>query len=363
MNEKPMERDKQRLNQEKRNGKKRLKPERGKPVSMGNQAVKPRKAWIDGLRGLAMLFVLYGHLAGGWTEYFVFTSAIKIPLFFAITGYVFKVRSGKPLEFIKNLLIKIGIPWVVLTLMPVKIGYQLIRLNVHGALKTFYKFISGATYWYMPCCIAAEIIFFFILVYAKKTRYVSIAAIVVSAGGFIMAKAGIGTFAQFRVACIAQAFMLCGFLFRYFEGELKDDKFRLTLGLGCTVIYLLLGSLTLVQYPGQCMDVHVCRYYNLPICLAMIVTGLLAVFLAFRRFYTREGILSFIGKNTLVFYMVGSQCKAVTLAILKRLGFILPKNPFAWAIVCLIICLECAVVSIILNRWASVLVGKSGKKG
>lgn len=362
MNEKPMERDKQRLDQEKRSGKRRNEPGPEKPVSKGDQGLKTRKAWIDGLRGLAMLFVLYGHLAGGWTEYFVFTSAIKIPLFFAITGYVFKVRSGKPLEFIKNLLIKIGIPWVVLTLMPVKIGYQLIRLNIHGALKTFYKFISGATYWYMPCCIIAEIIFFFILVYAKKTHYVSIAAIVISACGFIMAKAGIGTFGQFRVACIAQLFMLGGFLFRSFEGELINDRFRLTLGLECTAVYLLLGIFTLLEYPGQCMDAHVCRYYDLPICLAMIVTGLLAVFLAFRKFYTREGILSFIGKNTLVFYMVGSQCKAATLAILKRLGIILPKNPFVWAVVCLIICLECAVISIILNRWMPVLVGKSGRK-
>lgn len=361
MNE-PMDRNKQRLNQAKLNGKKNKTPRPEKPVSKENHGLKPRKNWIDGLRGLAMLFVLYGHLAGGWTEYFVFTSAIKIPLFFAITGYVFKVRSGRPLEFIKNLLIKIGIPWVVLTLMPVKVGYQLIKMNVPGAMKTFIKFISGTTYWYMPCCIIAEIIFFFILAYVKKINYVTVVAIAVSACGFIMAKVGTGTFAQFRVACIAQLFMLCGFLFRCFEGKLKNDKSELILGIGCTVVYLLLGILTLVQYPGLCMDVHVCRYYNLPICLVMIVTGIVAVFLAFRRFYTREGILSFIGKNTLVFYMVGSQCKGVTLAILKKLGIVLPKNPFIWALLCLIICLECTAASIILNRWMPELVGKTRRK-
>ena len=104
MNE-PMDRNKQRLNQAKLNGKKNKMQRPEKPVSKENHGLKPRKNWIDGLRGLAMLFVLYGHLAGGWTEYFVFSSAIKIPLFFAITGYVFKVRSGRSLEFIKNLLI------------------------------------------------------------------------------------------------------------------------------------------------------------------------------------------------------------------------------------------------------------------
>ena len=100
-----------------------------------------------------------------------------------------------------------------------------------------------------------------------------------------------------------------------------------------TAPYLLLSILTIVLYPGQCMDVHVCRYYNLPICLAMVVTGLVAAFPAFREFYTRDGILSFIGKNTLVM----------------------------WALLRVISCLECTDVSIVLNRWMPLLVGKTGR--
>ena len=199
-------------------------------------------------------------------------------------------------------MIKIGIPCGILTLIPVKIGYYLVRMDIQGALKTGYKFVSGASYWYMPCCIAAEIIFFIILKDSRKVSFVSVTIISVSACGFIMAKAGIGSFAQFRVACIAQIFMLFGYLFRNYEEKSQSGTFRLILGLCCTILYLILGVLTLVLYPGQCMDVHVCRYYSLPICLGMIVTGLIAVFLAFRKFYIRDGILSFIGKNTLVFY-------------------------------------------------------------
>lgn len=174
------------LNREKS---KRRMPE--KKIVKGNQNLNLRKNWIDALRGLAMLFVLYGHLVHGWNEYFVFTSAIKIPLFFSITGYVFKIRDGRTWEFIRNLMIKIGIPWGILTLIPVKIGYCLVRMDIQGALKTGYKFVSGASYWYMPCCIAAEIIFFIILKYSRKVSFVSVTIISVSACGFIMAKAGI----------------------------------------------------------------------------------------------------------------------------------------------------------------------------
>ncbi len=61
-----------------------------------------RKLWIDCLRGIAILFVLYGHLVQGWNDYFVFTSPIKIPLFFVITGYVFNHNRTNNKDFFVN---------------------------------------------------------------------------------------------------------------------------------------------------------------------------------------------------------------------------------------------------------------------
>lgn len=108
-----------------------------------------------------MFFVLYGHLVNDWSTYYVFTSPIKIPLFFAITGYVFKTREGDFKRFLKNLCLTLVVPWVFLSLMPVKILYRLIRFNFSGVAGYFVNFISGRVYWYMPCCIIAEIIFLF----------------------------------------------------------------------------------------------------------------------------------------------------------------------------------------------------------
>ena len=45
--------------------------------------MKERKSWIDGLRALAMLFVMYGHLCTGIRPYSVFSAPVKLPLFFA----------------------------------------------------------------------------------------------------------------------------------------------------------------------------------------------------------------------------------------------------------------------------------------
>ena len=61
--------------------------------------IKSRKDWIDALRALAIILVVLGHQLRGVAEYFIFTSPIKMPLFFAISGYLFKARNGHNVDF------------------------------------------------------------------------------------------------------------------------------------------------------------------------------------------------------------------------------------------------------------------------
>ena len=317
-----------------------------------------RKIWVDGLRGLAMVFVIYGHLAGGWTEYYVFTSAVKIPLFFAITGYVFKLRDGDTQKFLKNIAIKIGIPWIMLTLLPLKVAYNMVRLNFSGAFSYVWKFITGGVYWYMPCCIAAEIIFFFILKHSRTTLMAAGWAVVITICGFFLVIFNVKCLTIVPVCLISQMFLITGYVIRKKESMKCSRKTESIVILAALIAYILLGCITLRLYPGKCMDVHVSRYYNIPICLSMILIGLILVFALFRRYYIRDGILSFIGKNTLVFYMIGSMCKAATLKAIKVFGVELPGNALSWLALLIVICIECALISVFLNKVFPIAVGK-----
>lgn len=58
-----------------------------------------RKIWVDLLRGFAMLLVIMGHIAKTESIFFLLTSPFKMPLFFAITGYVFNDRGETPKSF------------------------------------------------------------------------------------------------------------------------------------------------------------------------------------------------------------------------------------------------------------------------
>ena len=65
-----------------------------------------RKQWVDELRGIAMLLVLYGHLIQGSTPYFTFTSPIKLPLFLQLQDMCSTVLMPINVSFGKNCLLE-----------------------------------------------------------------------------------------------------------------------------------------------------------------------------------------------------------------------------------------------------------------
>lgn len=55
--------------------------------------LRNRKLWIDSIRAIAIIMVVFGPQIPEETSYFVYTSTVKMPLFFAISGYLFSDRG------------------------------------------------------------------------------------------------------------------------------------------------------------------------------------------------------------------------------------------------------------------------------
>lgn len=83
---------------------------------MRNTPAATRKGWLDACRALAILFVIYGHQQKDGLFYFLFTSPVKVTMFFAISGYLFNPRGGDARAFFKNLLIRMVLPWLILAI-------------------------------------------------------------------------------------------------------------------------------------------------------------------------------------------------------------------------------------------------------
>jgi fucose 4-O-acetylase-like acetyltransferase len=328
-------------------------------------AGKPgRKEWVDLLRALAMLFVIYGHLLAGFghTEYFIITSPIKIPLFFAVTGYVFNGRGGNVREFFVNLFKKLVIPFLFFTavLMPFKLLAAYKGLIDHSVKEVLISFVTGNELWYLPCCIIAEILFFFVLKLFKKEPAVVCACVGLAALSFLLCRVEQLDLFNFNTAFTAQLFILVGYLFRCHEELFR--KLRAIVIPAGIALYAGLCVLSFLVFPGKSIDVHNNYYYNLPLNLGMTVIGLFALFALASLIRVKILPLSFVGRNTLVYYTVheyavGGIGLALTLLHIKDSGSYLFE-----LVILLITCGLCALAALFINRFLPFAVGKKYKK-
>lgn len=319
-----------------------------------SETVKKRKDWVDALRALAMILVIYGHRVPGWSEYFVFTSPIKIPLFFAITGYVFNRADGDVVTFLKKLLRTIVIPWLALTIVPYLAAtpikdFSFLRNHVKSIL-------LGNEYWYMPCCIVAEIIWFFVLKTIRKTWQVIVSVVVLYIVGIVFHNHQILSAFMINRAMAVQLFFLIGWLFRKYEVTIIERLGKAwALGVGGG-IYIALGILSLVLYPGQVMDVHLNEYYSHVICQLMIWIGIGTLFAlaAVIKKYPKWWVM--IGQNTLVIYLFHS---FAVRAGVKAFNVIhLPVNRMTNILLTAIATAVCLSISLLINRFLPELMGK-----
>lgn len=318
----------------------------------------PRKAWVDGLRAIAILFVIFGHQASALKPYFVFTSPIKIPLFFMITGYVFNDSRTSIRDFFRNLFFKLVVPWFLLSIPSVLL--DVCKAGLSTLPGTMLKLVSGEKAWYMPCCCVAEILWFFIRKYARKEALTCTCGIVLSALGLVLTRHGILDFAMTNRAMTMQLFILMGFLFRTHENKIAKISGIWTLVLCAT--YIAMGFVNLAVWPGRALNVHSGNYFNIPFCFAIMILGCFTAFLCALKLDRAPRFMRFIGQNTLVYYLLHQLTIGAFKAALSMAGIVLGKSIANAALLTMIGCAGCWIEALILNRFFPEAVGKKRHK-
>lgn len=318
---------------------------------------KRSKPWVDGLRGLAMLFVLLGHVGmPGW--FYVITSPIKIPLFFAITGYLFRDRGGKQLEFFGKLLLHLVLPWLLLSMIPAI--PDAFTEGPRSLWNHFLDVVTGEVAWYMPCCIIAQVLHFYVRKLCRHTTAVAVASVLLAVLGYVLGMFHILDTAMFNRALVCQLFLLVGFLFNRWEG-----KNVLTGWLGAVLGLLVFGTLCALSmklFPGQIMDVRDNDFYHLPMCLLLIWVGCLMVMTWGSCMGKAPAALRFVGQNTLIFYIWQPYPWAATKKMLSLFGSPIPVGWAGKALEVGVTIAACTGVAILINWLIPELVGKKRPK-
>lgn len=312
-----------------------------------------RLAWVDALRAIAILLVVWGHQLKGITEFFVFTSPVKLPLFFAISGYVFNSRNGDTKSFFKNWFLKLVIPWICLAMLP---QIPRILMGRVGFFEILNILISGEAVWFMPCFVIGEAIHFFIRKYSKGVSWIITASFVCVILGFVAHNHDILNYAMINRALIVQLFFLIGFLFKRHESFFVGLSWQIVFATFC--LYLILCGLSLYLYPNECLDVHLNKYYNIPLCFILIFIGIFTLFTIASKTSFSNRVLSEIGKNTLVIYIWHEYAIILLTTVAGFVGLSLGSVWISsiikttWAIV---FCYCCAII---LNKYVPFIVGK-----
>lgn len=140
---------------------------------------KERVLWIDYAKAIGIFLVIVGH---GYypTDGFDFFSknfiySFHMPLFFFISGYLFRIKETNFWLFIKNSFISLIVPYILLNLMAAIISSPLLCIQGVGSFKSkCFDFIVGGGHsfagasWFLIAMFWIRILSYFAIKYKKK---------------------------------------------------------------------------------------------------------------------------------------------------------------------------------------------------
>lgn len=262
-----------------------------------SQQQKKYFEWVDALRALAILFVVYCHRVQP-DSFTVFINPIKMPLFFALSGYLFHIRPGGDFAFFKKTLTSLIIPWLFLGLIPLIASIPFKGFS--HVFQSMVELFTGELLWFMPCFIIAQIIFYYVMKLTKNHLILTIISlIIVSAIGYTLKQKEILNTFMFNIAMIVQFYFMIGNLYKRIEAKLSNH--RLKYGIILLFCYIVIGYIT---YPNGCTDIHNGRFMCVPISALMSIVGLLSLFLLSSSIKKYPKYILSVGKSTLVIYML-----------------------------------------------------------
>ena len=322
---------------------------------LGGSLLPQRKQYIDALRGLSMIVVVYGHclLAKSrtdYTAYFVFFSPVNVALFFTISGYLFKPKKSD-LEFFKHIFLRLVIPWLALGLFP--------YYNISWKLPFL---LSGTSYWFMNALIIGEILWYYIHKISKNNeKMVIFLGLLISASGLLCFRFGWLNDGMINRGMIILWFFILGLIIRKYESVLVNVVREYIVWL--FILFLVMGTLFMYLYPGEFYDVKWNRYYFIPLTWGMIILGILIAFTLFSQAKNIPKWIVFVGQNTLAIYMLHDYGLSAFRKLFSLFGY--NPNIYCYPVVAVLgtcfACGCCLAFSLLANKYLPEIVGRKRK--
>lgn len=278
------------------------------------EKTQKRIHWIDICRGIAIILVLYGHtFVSDKYSYLIF--AFHMPLFFFISGLVFKQTSKPFTSIISKYFKQLLIPYYIFALLTYV--FALVSQTTDFSLKGIGWQLFGILYgsgsdgmlgynvvlWFIPCLFITKLSF------AVLTKRVSQSKLIFL---FLFASASIGAlisnFAPWMKLPFGFEIALTGFSFFGIGYLIKKHKYNLSTFIThkwlisiTALLFTILVATVNYKMSGVKVDLRINQLNNIPLFYLGAMSGII-LWTTISQLIVKNAFLEYIGRHSMVLF-------------------------------------------------------------
>ena len=281
--------------------------------------MEKRLSFVDVLRGMAIFFIVLGHsliYSSHCSLIFKFLYSFHVPLFFLISGYVFKLKDDENFfSFVKRKFKRIMVPyfvWALLFLIPyyifgAKVNNQLNTNSSFNIMNSLFGIVYGnginsglkqnSPLWFLPALFSMEVFYFYIIKFLKnKKYYINFSFLVITALCGLFSYKFINFLLPWGGKTVLELgiFFLLGYLLNKYKivSKIVSDKSMYFLFL---ILMFIFGMLFVFNSNVDCMNYN---YGNYGLFLLTSIS-LSFFFLLISKKLNKNKLLEYLGNNTI----------------------------------------------------------------
>lgn len=319
---------------------------------------------VDAMRGIGAFLVLWSHAGSETDGYFTIISPIMLPIFFFVSGYLFKPENMGVRDFIKTRLINLIGPWIIVSYVQAYFNVSDIKriLNDLGAIKEIgidctLRILSGAAVWFIPALAVSLSIAYGIIRLCKNRK----GALAVSFAVSILAWAflrDIKILNIWNISCamINQVFVIAGYCIKR-QLEEQNSRIRIIEHKAWIPVFIIEEIVFMKFFDWQGFAIRINGIQNILVFYILCFSGLFAVY-AFTRKWNSIPLLNFMGKHSLLYFAFGPHGYVIGRKILEFLSVNIESVTISTLAITLIAGVAWVIPAQIIDRVCPILNGK-----
>jgi len=287
-----------------------------------------RIIWIDNLKGIGVIFIIFGHSISCLDFLINYLFSFHVPLFFFIAGLNFNEKSLNNFRLfcikrVKRLLV----PYVFFNLISYVLWLSRVKLlNIPQEVPAI-KPLVGVLYgngnglwlihntplWFFVCLFIAQIMLFMILRIAKSKSHLIVLLFVFAAIGYLDSKyLNIRLPWSIDIAFTAVVFSVIGYIFKRFSHTYRTNNNIIIL------FVVLILSLIVVYFNGK-IDINYNKFNNIFLFYSGAFLGIFFWF-NISVIVGQLSIFRYIGNNSLTIFALHIPALIIIVKLLMVIG-------------------------------------------